>query len=126
MFPQLWLAPPIKARATNLSKREMQRSLAALKDAMDKYPESYLRDNIKGIYLLGSMSLYGISCDGTVSSNSVYMVNPGGEEYSDEYIGLIFHQAFANLSLEKSRRTNGYEAADIVRFFPTNFFDWLA
>lgn len=119
MFPQLWLAPPIKARATNLSKREMQRSLAALKDAMDKYPESYLREHIKCIYLLGSMSLYGMSCDGTVSSDSVYIVNPGREEYTDEYIGLIFHQAFANLSLEKSRRISGYEAPDIVGFFPT-------
>ena len=119
MFPQSWLAPPIKARATNLSQREMQRSVAALKDAMDKYPESYLRDNIKRIYLLNSMSLYGMSCDGTVSSDSVYVVNAGREEHTDEYIGLIFHQAFANLSLEKSRRTSGYEGADIVSFFPT-------
>lgn len=119
MFPRLWLAPPVKARATNLSRHEMQRSLAALKDAMDKYPESYLRDHIKRIYILGSMSLYGMSCDGTVSSNSVYIVNPGREEYTDEYIGLIFHLSFANLSLEQSRRTSGYEAADIVRFFPT-------
>jgi hypothetical protein len=91
MFPPSWLAPPIQARATSLSRREMQRSRRALEDAMGKYPDAYLGENIKRIYLLGSLTLYGMPCDGTVSSDSLYIVNHGTEEYSDEYIALTFH-----------------------------------
>ena len=89
MFPQSWRSAPISARATNLSTREVQRSLEVLNRAMGKYPESFLHENIKRIYLLGSLNLYGVPCDGTVSSDSLYIVNGGGEEYTDEYIALI-------------------------------------
>ena len=118
MFPKYWLEPAVNARATNISKGDIERSLKTLHQEMSKYPESYLRQNIKRIYLLGSLALYGIPCDGTVSSDSLYLVNGGGKEYSDEYIGLIFHQAYGNLTLDKSRRANGYETSSTVRCIP--------
>jgi len=118
MFPQSWRSAPISARATNLSTREVQRSLEVLNRAMGKYPESFLHENIKRIYLLGSLNLYGVPCDGTISSDSLYIVNGGGKEYTDEYIALTFHYAFSNLISEKNRKTRGGDTPDVVRVLP--------
>lgn len=104
IFPQHWLSRPIQARATPLSRKELKRSIYILDVAMSKYPILTLRENIKVIYLLNSLSLYGIAADGTFSSDSIYIVNAGDKEYTDEYLESSFHRAFDNLMLQKNHK----------------------
>ncbi len=119
MFPQQWLEPPIAARATSLSERQKRRSVEALYSAMSAYPDvSYLRDNIKRIYVLGSLNLYGIPVDASYSTDSIYVVNSGGEEYTDEYLVLSFNRAFSNLMFQKNNRIRYPDTSDVVRFAP--------
>jgi hypothetical protein len=118
MFPPQWLAAPVGAHATSLSKRQMQRSLEALNYAMSKYPVSALRDNLKRIYLLGSLTLYGIRSDGTYSPDSIYIVSSDDEEHTDEYLDLAFHRAFSNLMLQKNNRARDPGTSDVARFLP--------
>jgi Tol biopolymer transport system component len=119
MFPKQWLAAPIAAHATSLPRAQMKRSLDALYRAMSTYPDpSYLSDNIKRIYVLGSLSLYGIPVDATYSADSIYIVNKGGQEYTDEYLVLSFNRAFGNLTLQKNNRARYPDTADVVHFAP--------
>lgn len=104
IFPQHWLSRPIRARATPLSSKELKRSIYILGVAMSKYPILTLRENIKVIYLLNSLTLSGIAVDGTFSSDSIYIVNAGDKEYTDEYLESSFHRAFENLMLQKKHK----------------------
>jgi Tol biopolymer transport system component len=118
MFPQRWLSSPIEARATRLSKKELKRSIYILDVAMSKYPILLLRENIKAIYLLNSLTLYGIAADASNSADSIYIVNTGDKEYTDGYLESSFHRAFENLMLQKNNKGRDSGRWDMARFAP--------
>jgi Tol biopolymer transport system component len=118
MFPQSWLSSPTEARAAGLSKKELKRSIYTLDVAMSKYPILLLRENIKAIYLLSSLTLYGVAADASNSEDSIYIVNTGGKEYTDEYFESSFHRAFENLMLQKNNKGRDSGRWDMARFAP--------
>lgn len=118
MFPKHWLSTPIEVHATGLSKKELKRSIYILDVAMSKYNILPLRDNIKAIYLLNSLTLYGVAADASNSEDSIYIVNTGDKEYTDEYLESSFHRAFDNLMLQKSNKGRDSGRWDMARFSP--------
>jgi hypothetical protein len=118
MFPKHWVSSPIEARATRLSRKELKRSIYILDVAMSKYPILLLRENIKAIYLLNSLTLYGVAADASNSEDSIYIVNTGGKEYTDEYLESSFRRAFDNLMLQKANKGRDSGRWDQARFAP--------
>lgn len=118
IFPEQWLSSPIEARATRLSKKQLKRSIYILDVAMSKYRILFLRENIKAIYLLDSLTLYGVSADASHSEDSIYLVNTGSKEYTDEYLESLFNQAFSDLMLQKNNKGRESGKWDMPRFAP--------
>jgi Tol biopolymer transport system component len=118
IFPEQWLSRPIQARGLGLSRKELKRSIYNLDVAMSKYSILLLRENIKAIYLLRSLTLYGVAADATHSEDSIYIVNAGSKEYTDEYLESLFHQAFSNLMLQKNDKGREPSRWQMPRFAP--------
>jgi len=116
IFPEQWLSSPIEARATRLSKKELKRSIYILDVAMSKYPILQLRENIKAIYLLNSLKLYGVAVDASHSEDSIYIVNSGDKQYTDEYLESLFRGAFSDLMLQKSNKEREPGRWEMPRF----------
>jgi Tol biopolymer transport system component len=118
IFPEQWLSHPIEARARGLSKKELKRSIYILDVAMSKYPILALRENIKAIYLLDSLTLYGVAADASHSEDSIYIVNAGTKAYTDEYLESLFHQTFSNLMQQKNNKGREPGRSDMPQFAP--------
>ena len=117
MFPPHWLDAPIRAQATSLSKRNVWRTFNLIYNALSRYYVSSLH-NPKRIYLLSSLTLHGVQSDAAHSADTIYIVTSDEEEYTDEYLSLIFHRAFSNFHIQQNNRARDPAAADVVRFLP--------
>jgi len=77
MFPQSWLLPPIKIKATKLQKTELNRSIYIVRKTMDTYPFTVLQDNLKAVYIVKTLKFSGIFTAGTNSRKYIYIANNG-------------------------------------------------
>jgi len=99
-FPMYWSTPEISAECSSLDRGELKRSAELVKRAMAKYPVSVLKQNIRKIYVLRSMSFYGQAFGGTNSLDAVYLTNNGvSMGYTDTYIEQVFHHEFSSVLL---------------------------
>lgn len=99
-FPESWETEEIDGRGVSLDAYEVPRSIEILKQALKKYPAEVLRQNLKKIYVLKSMSFYGVGYGGTNSTDVVYITNNGiGEGYTDDYVEKTFHHEFSSILL---------------------------
>lgn len=100
MFPVSWTAREVSASASSLPSDEINRSLLALDRAMEKYPTSLLRKNLKQVYVLSRLAFYGVPYGGTNSSDTVYLANGGREHgFSDRFMEESFHHEFSSILL---------------------------
>src|SRR5208283_2435498 len=87
MFPQTWLAAPISSAASPLPTPEYRRSERVILDAMSVYPASILKRYLDRVYVVGSLSFYGIHAGGTNSTKRIYVADGGmAKGYSDRAI----------------------------------------
>ncbi len=100
MFPSSWTVREVSASASSLPGEEVGRSLIALDRAMEKYPISLLRKNLKQVYVVSRLAFYGVPYGGTNSSDTVYLANGGREHgFSDRFIEESFHHEFSSILL---------------------------
>lgn len=98
IFPSSWYSPGIDARAESLSPGEVERSKIIMINALDKYPTRLLKNILKNVYVLKSMSFYGVGYGGTNSQDSVYVANDGvSMGYTDTEIEQTFHHEFSSV-----------------------------
>jgi len=114
MFPSSWYSKEINAVAVSLKKEEIERSKKIILHALDKYPASVLKKNLRKVYVLEKIEFYHQVFGGTNSSDVVYVTNNGFDNgYTDAYIEKVFHAEFSSI---------------LLRNFPS-FFDsqkWLS
>jgi hypothetical protein len=100
MFPSKWLEPPINVKVKPLSANEFKRSRRIILDALEKYPEEVVRDNLKEVYALKYLEFYDIEAGGTNSRNQVYVISKGLRAgYTADWIEKVFHAEFSSILL---------------------------
>jgi hypothetical protein len=106
IFPKTWQTSKVKAKAGRFGlKAEAERSLKAVKIALEKYPPEFLKKNLKSVYLVRSLSLFGKSTRGTNSSTSVYIANLGKRRgYTNSFIESSFHSELSSILLRNSKK----------------------
>ena len=98
IFPSEWYGTDIDAKAENLSEDEIERSKRIIISALDKYPIQFLKYNLKSVYVLKSMSFFGVNYGGTNSVDCVYVANDGEDMgYTDIIIEQEFHHEFSSI-----------------------------
>jgi hypothetical protein len=98
IFPGSWYSPGIDAKAESLSPGEVERSKIIMINALDKYPTQLLKNILKNVYVLKSMSFYGVNYGGTNSPSNVYVANEGmNMGYTDIAIEKTFHHEFSSV-----------------------------
>ena len=98
IFPDSWIAEPINAIGDQINEDEILRSKISLQNAMHKYPEIILQNNLQHIYFLKNMWFYDVGFGGTNSNDALYLTNNGIENgYSDAYIESTFHHEFSSI-----------------------------
>ncbi len=97
-FPPDWQEAPISAKAAPMSSAEARRTAAVLVTAMNKYPATMLKANLKAVYFFKSMSFYNVGYGGTNSTDILYLTNDGEEYgYTDTYLEQTFHHEFSSI-----------------------------
>jgi len=100
MFPESWTEGEINGHAGSLDISERKRSKDLVKTALDKYPVSFLKNNLKKIYVLNYLEFYDVEYGGTNSNDIVYMSNQGEDlGYTDFYLEQLFHHEFSSIIL---------------------------
>jgi len=99
IFPSSWYGSGIDAKAESLSAGEIERSKNIMITALEKYPTQLLINNLKNVYVLKSMSFYGVNYGGTNSPpDIVYVANDGvSMGYTDIVIEKTFHHEFSSV-----------------------------
>jgi hypothetical protein len=98
IFPAGWYGSGIDAKAESLDPGEVERSKSIMITALDKYPTQLLQNILKNVYVLKSMSFYGVNYGGTNSLDSVYAANDGiGMGCTDKAIEQTFHHEFSSV-----------------------------
>lgn len=104
MFPSEWRRAPISARATALAASERSRSMEFVRRAIEKYPPTVVRKNLRAVYLLHSLSFYGLPYGGTYSSDRIYIANRGeGQGFTAKFVEETFHHEFSSILLRNNR-----------------------
>lgn len=100
MFPASWNQREISPIASSLEPTEINRTFTVLDRAMEKYPDSLLKRNLKKVYVVRRLSFYGVPYGGTNSSDTVYLANAGREMgFSDRFLEESFHHEFSSILL---------------------------
>jgi len=98
MFPKSWKGGKINGTSEDLNKDEIERSIKILNKTFAKYPTQVLKNNLEKVYVLGSLSFYGVGYGGTNSSTRVYLTNKGAAYgYTNNYVEKLFHAEFSSI-----------------------------
>lgn len=98
IFPDFWQKPPINANAEPIDQEEIDRCKSIVIRALEKYPSSILRDELKSVYFIRAMKFYDVGYGGTNSTDALYLANNGNSMgYSDLYVEQTFHHEFSSI-----------------------------
>lgn len=100
IFPKEWLLSPVYAEAQSLNDDELQRCRRIILNALDKYPDELVRDNLRTVYVLRYLEYFGVEAGGTNSLSEIYLLNKGlANGYTDSWIEKTFHAEFSSILL---------------------------
>jgi hypothetical protein len=98
IFPDHWLAAPIKARVKHIDEGEEDRSSQCVARAMRKYPVAVIKKNLNTVYVLRSLNFYDVGFGATYFEKKLYIANSGvSQGYSDRFIEQSFHHEFSSI-----------------------------
>jgi len=120
IFPIDWRNDPIDATAKPIERREIRHSKLIIAKALNKYPESIFKKNLKFVYFLKEMSFYNTGYGGTNSQDAVYLTNRGKYwGYTDQYVEQTFHHEFSSILFRNNPSlldTNLWKDANVPGF----------
>lgn len=98
IFPAEWQKAPISAKGSPIVSAEISRSKRVTVKALSKYPEDVLRNNLRAVYWMQSMSFYQVGYGGTNSTDALYLTNDGiAMGYTERYLEQTFHHEFSSI-----------------------------
>jgi hypothetical protein len=101
MFPDSWDEEPANRYSLPLNVKNENRALLIVKAALDKYPEGMLKNNLKKVYLLGTLEFFGLAYGGTYYDDKIYLcVKDSALGYTSSYIEKAFHHEFSSILLK--------------------------
>jgi len=95
MFPISWKSPAINPKTRSLSKNKITETQEIIRNELNKYPKNVLK-NLHDVYVLDSLTFYGIPYGGTSSKDKIYLTDG-----SDWYIKHALHHEFSSILLKK-------------------------
>lgn len=98
-FPESWYDSPSNAKIKTIdSDDDIRRSLKIVKNALQKYPVSILKANLKKVYVFYDIEFYNVGYGGTYWENNVYITNQGKSlGYDDIFVEQLFHAEFSSI-----------------------------
>lgn len=98
IIPELWVNPPASGTVEAIAQSDLCRAVSILSRELKKYPSEVIRSNLKSIYLLKSLSFYGVEYGGTFLGRSVYLTAGNRSEgYSEYYFSSLIHHELSSL-----------------------------
>lgn len=98
MFPKDWMVDESHPKTENLRLEEYTRTKSILNHALNKYPVSLLKINLKKIYVLSYLEFYDMEYGGTYYDNVLYITNKGViNGYDDLYAEQTVHHEFSSI-----------------------------
>ncbi len=99
IFPESWYESPSNAKIETIeSDDDISRSLKIIKKALEKYPASLLKSNLKKVYVLYDIEFYKVGYGGTYWEDNVYITNKGEpNSYDDIFVEQLFHAEFSSI-----------------------------
>ncbi len=106
MFPRRWYSDKIDARTVPVAESQIPRITRILQKAMAKYPVSVIKQNLESIYLVKSLTFYGLPFGGTfsVAKKRIYITDDPILNPSDDFIENLFHHEFSSILFRKHKR----------------------
>ncbi|MFH1160295.1 MAG: hypothetical protein V1733_05035 [bacterium] len=102
MFPNNWYCKRISAEAVSLPKAYRTQAMDILNSAIAKYPEEVLFVYLRKVYVLQSMTFFGVPYGGTNARDVIYLayddINP---KRTADYVEGVFHHEFSSVLLRK-------------------------
>jgi hypothetical protein len=99
-FPSAWLVGETAAKGEPASPAQADRAAAAVKRALDAYPEPVLADHLRRVQLAGRLEFYGIEFGATNALDTVYLAVRSVEEgFTDRYIESGLHHELSSILL---------------------------
>jgi len=98
MFPSHWYTEVIDPKTTPLPNEDKERLLKIINEAIKKYPEQMIRKELNEVYVLGSLSFYGVEFAGTYNACTLYISSGEiSEGYTDFFLEQTFHHEFSSI-----------------------------
>jgi len=98
IFPAQWSARKVNPDIRPVLPEEVTRLEDLLSQALLKYPAKVLDDNLTKVFVLKSMTFYGLPYGGTNYGHSVYLSDDTDNPYfTDQYIEMVFHHEFSSI-----------------------------
>lgn len=98
IFPKEWRTDEINPKAVALPMSERARFQKVVDRAIAKYPSKLLTKHLKNVYLLRSITFFGLAYGGTNSLDAVYLANDGvANGYTDDYLEESFHHELSSI-----------------------------
>jgi hypothetical protein len=112
IFPKTWENDQINPQITALEEESQVRVKLILGNAFDKYPPKLLRKNLKKVYVLKTLSFFGLpSYGGTYNRRDIYITDNGiSNGYTDKYIEGSFHHEFSSVLMKRHSKHLDVEA----------------
>lgn len=121
-LPRSWVEEPIQAVIEPLDESLQEKSGEILERALAKYPESFLKKFLDGIYVVGSLRFYDVGYGGTYMANAERIVLVYRESFDERGFEQRFHHEFSSIllkknedSFEQSRWKKGNEPGYVYR-----------
>jgi hypothetical protein len=101
-FPCKWRKKRISPEYSQLADEEIPRMQSILDSALHKYPSDLLERNLKKIYVVKTLSFFGLDYGGTYYKKDIYISNNGIEKgFTDAYLEGTFHHEFSSILLKR-------------------------
>jgi len=112
MFPARWHRRGVEVRATPLPAARRATAEAWLAQALAAYPAGFVAQQLRGIYVLGSLSFRGVRAGGSNSRRRIYVVLPAGSA-AQRYFERVVHAELSSVLLR--RYPQHFDQADWLR-----------
>ena len=106
IFPESAYSPEINPKAISLDSNDYSISKKVISVALSKYPISVLKKNLKIIYVLKYLELYGVQGGGTNCNDAIYLSTEDMQMlyYNSFYLEQLFHAEFSSILLRNYKQ----------------------
>ena len=109
-FPPYWKEAPFSGQGSQIDRDEGKRLVRLIPSFLFMYPPELIVKTLRDIYLLKSMSFYGLRYGGTCSPDGIYIASQGDDRAcNDALLTAQMHSEFSSILYRtiSFRKTSG-------------------